>query len=212
MGLRAGRCGFVRVTPSVATLSPTCLGVHPRHLLTLFLTEAKQNPRILFDIYRFHNLVIAQRNIDHGGGGTPPHQICVSTKTSMGSPFPLPPRNTCRGLWRRGLRPPFLASRVRQKLLGWWPNQFWGTCCGPVLWGWFQSFQQTSPSHFWGDRDACPENCVNTFLLPFYISCIQSGPKDHKGPFLTVFFHLGLGLSLNMEVQRLARTVRVGHF
>ena len=63
-------CGFVRVAPSVATLSPTCLGVLPRPLLMLLLTEAKQNPRILFDIYRFHNPVIAQRNIDHGGRGT----------------------------------------------------------------------------------------------------------------------------------------------
>lgn len=36
-----------------------------RHLLRLFLTQVKQNPKIVFDIYRFHNLVIAQTNIDH---------------------------------------------------------------------------------------------------------------------------------------------------
>lgn len=69
-----------------------------RHLLSLFLTQLKQNPKVVFYIYRFYNLVFAQILTVHMGHFS--RKLCKVLFLLMASQKYLP-----HGLWGLECRP-----------------------------------------------------------------------------------------------------------
>lgn len=127
-------------------------------------------------------------------------QICFLNKDFCGHPFPLPPRNACQGLGRWGPTWLFLASRVRQNCLGGTQTNFEKPGVGQSSLRLISKLVNITLPLSGRHRYLPRKLCKHVFAAILYF-LYPVRPERPQGPFRTVFFHLGLGLSLNMEVQ-----------